>query len=213
MSNFDLNFVRYQSMIDATDQQDATPEEDTVKPADFSAITAEAIEQGEIQTENSTIRFKRMMFFEQLSLMLPIDRVACEIQEDGLAFFASPNHDICISIHLFIDCQGKNIQHIKSHYAEMMAQSKQKTVWIDEGEAQTSCDKCFNYFLAKHPMPDKDSYTLLALFELGQNVAAITFSIYLEDHALWNHIAMTLLETVTITEFIDRENQNEHAES
>ena len=212
MSNFDLNLVRYQSMIDA-DQKDAAPAEDIVKQADFSAITSEAIEQGEIQTGNSTLRFERMMFFGQLSMMLPVDITSNKIQEDGLAFFASPNHDICISIQHFADCQGRNIQHIKSQYAEMMAHSKQKTVWLEDSKSQTSRGEHFAYLLAKHPMPGKNSHTLLALFELGQNVAAITFSLYLKDHALWNHIAMTLLETVTINEFIDRENQNEHAES
>lgn len=212
MENFDITLVRYQKMIDSINNNEKIcKDSDLILDSNQkNAITATEIETGEIWIGNSGIRFERTMLLERLSIMLPLNTLACKIEEDGLEFYASEKHEFCVSVQCFSKESNKNIQLLKRQYTDMMTRSKQKTVWLKEEESQTIQGQSFHFLLAKHPMPEKDSYNLLALFELEQNVISITFSVYMEEYLLWNHIAVALLQTVKIDEIENGEDNDEN---
>lgn len=202
MSFLDTTLARRQRIIDELESRKLgeLAEKHTADENQLPDIeqTAAAIEAGSWEIKDLTINFARKVFFGLLSLIFPENLFECQIDDEKFQFYSGQQHGVHISVNYFQECPANSMQAVRQQYYEKMAQSKQKTIWIEEREKTTEEIK-LSYLLAQHPMPRQDVYNLIALYETQYGTITLIFSVFNENHTQWLHLFKAMLQTTVLS--------------
>ena len=131
--------------------------------------------------------------------MFPREFFLCQISKPELLIYDNQQNRLNITVAIFDDYSTDFVQNAKRQYYENMSKSKQKTVWIEDEQVDVN-GLIFNYIVAKHPMPQQDIYTSIALLNTQKKTIGILVTVNNEEQEKWLRLFKAMLNTITIEE-------------